>query len=97
MSGAAGIVLASLFGAVIGSFLNVCIYRLPLHKSILWPGSHCGACFQPVAGVDNIPLLSYLRLRGRCRVCATRFSSRYFWVELLTATGFAGLFWFKKN
>ncbi len=79
-------------GAVIGSFLNVCIVRLPLEKSILWPGSHCGHCYQPVAWRDNVPLLSYWLLGGKCRTCGAVFSSRYFQVELLTAVGFVVLF-----
>jgi leader peptidase (prepilin peptidase)/N-methyltransferase len=79
-------------GAVIGSFLNVCIYRLPLEKSIIWPGSRCGHCYQPIRWYDNIPLLSYCLLRGRCRRCGARFSFRYFLIELLTAIGMVGLF-----
>ncbi len=56
-----------IFGAMVGSFLNVCIYRMPLEKSLWWPGSHCGYCFQPVKKADNLPLLSYWFLKGRCR------------------------------
>lgn len=83
-----------LLGAAVGSFLNVCIARLPLEKSVLWPlGSRCGHCFQPIRRFDNIPLLSYWWLHGRCRTCGARFSVRYFVVELLTALGFAGLFY----
>jgi leader peptidase (prepilin peptidase)/N-methyltransferase len=81
------------FGAAVGSFMNVCIARLPLEKSLLWPGSRCGRCLQPIRWYDNIPLLSYLWLRGRCRTCRARFSVRYFLVELLTALGFVGLFY----
>lgn len=73
-----------LFGACIGSFLNVCIYRIPAGKSIVTPGSHCG-CGQPIAWHDNIPILSWLILRGRARCCQRRFSIRYPAVELLTA------------
>jgi leader peptidase (prepilin peptidase)/N-methyltransferase len=80
-------------GVAVGSFLNVCIVRLPMEKSLLWPGSRCGHCYQPVRWFDNIPLLSYLVLRGRCRTCGARFSARYFVVELLTGLGFAGLFY----
>jgi leader peptidase (prepilin peptidase)/N-methyltransferase len=81
-------------GALIGSFLNVCVARLPQEKSLLWPpGSRCGKCFQPVRWYDNIPLVSYWVLRGRCRSCGERFSIRYFLVELVTALGFAGLFY----
>jgi leader peptidase (prepilin peptidase)/N-methyltransferase len=82
-----------LFGCAVGSFLNVCAYRIPYEKSIFWPGSHCGHCFQPVRWYDNIPLVSYWLLRGRCRVCGARFSVRYFLVELGTGLAFAGLFY----
>lgn len=82
-----------LLGAAVGSFLNVCIYRLPLDKSILWPTSRCGRCLQPIRWYDNIPLLSYLWLLGRCRICGARYSFRYFLIELLTALGFVGLFY----
>jgi leader peptidase (prepilin peptidase)/N-methyltransferase len=87
------LVAVFLIGACVGSFLNVCIARLPLEKSILWPGSRCGRCFQPVRWYDNLPLVSYLWLRGRCRMCLERFSVRYFLVELLTGLGFVGLFY----
>ena len=79
-------------GTIVGSLLNVCIYRLPLEKSILWPGSHCGNCLQPVRWYDNIPLVSYWLLRGRCRTCKAKFSIRYFMVELFTGLCFAGIF-----
>ncbi len=78
-----------LVGLCIGSFLNVCIYRLPAGKSIVSPGSHCMACQAPIAWYDNVPVLSYLILRGRCRQCGARFSARYMLVELVT-----GLVWF---
>jgi leader peptidase (prepilin peptidase)/N-methyltransferase len=87
------LILVFLLGACVGSFLNVCITRLPLEKSILWPGSRCGNCFQPVRWYDNLPLVSYWCLRGRCRHCGARFSVQYFFVELLTGLGFAGLFY----
>src|SRR5258708_4302843 len=80
--------------AFLGSFLNVCIYRLPMEKSILWPAvSYCGHCLQPIHWYDNIPLISYWVLKGKCRVCQTPFSMRYFLVELLTGASFAGLFY----
>jgi leader peptidase (prepilin peptidase)/N-methyltransferase len=83
-----------LIGAAVGSFLNVCIYRLPLEKSPLWPlSSRCGQCLQPVRALDNLPLVSYWLLRGRCRTCAAPFSVRYFFVELGTAAAFTGLFY----
>jgi leader peptidase (prepilin peptidase)/N-methyltransferase len=80
-------------GAIVGSFLNVCIARLPLEKSVLWPGSRCGHCYQRIRLYDNIPLISYWLLRGRCRTCHARFSSRYFWIELLTACSFVAVFY----
>src|SRR5437588_10792281 len=86
-------VLVFAFGAAVGSLLNVCIYRIPLEKSILWPASRCSQCLQPIRWYFNIPLLSYVLLRGRCRTCGARFSSRYFLVELLTGLIFAGLFY----
>src|SRR5438874_6795463 len=87
------LVVVFLVGCAVGSFLNVCAYRIPYEKSVFWPGSHCGHCFQPVRWYDNVPLLSYWVLRGRCRSCGARFSIRYFLVELVTALGFAGLFY----
>jgi leader peptidase (prepilin peptidase)/N-methyltransferase len=87
------LVLVFFIGAAVGSFLNVCIARLPLEKSILWPGSRCGACFQHIRWYDNLPLVSYWILRGRCRTCGAAFSPRYFVVELLTGLAFAGLFY----
>jgi leader peptidase (prepilin peptidase)/N-methyltransferase len=80
-------------GAAVGSFLNVAIARLPLEKSLLWPSSRCGACRQPIRWYDNLPLLSYLWLRGRCRTCGEQYSILYLVVELGTALGFVGLFW----
>jgi leader peptidase (prepilin peptidase)/N-methyltransferase len=85
--------LIFILGAAVGSFLNVCIYRLPLEKSIIWPGSHCGHCLQPIRWYDNLPVLSYLILRGRCRTCATPYSPRYLVIELATALCFVGLFY----
>jgi leader peptidase (prepilin peptidase) / N-methyltransferase len=76
-------VTAFLLGACIGSFLNVVIYRIPKEESIVTPGSHC-ACGQPIKWHDNIPILSWLALRGRARCCGQPFSFRYPFVELLT-------------
>lgn len=87
------LVLVFVLGCIVGSFLNVCIARLPWEKSLLWPGSRCGQCFQPIRWYDNLPLVSYLWLRGRCRICQAPFSIRYFLVELGTGLGFAGLFY----
>jgi leader peptidase (prepilin peptidase) / N-methyltransferase len=75
---------AAVFGACIGSFLNVCIYRIPKDESVVSPPSHCG-CGQPIAWHDNIPVLSWLILRGRARCCGRPFSFRYPAIELLTA------------
>src|SRR5260370_6379316 len=82
-----------LFGAAVGSFLSACAARLPFEKSILWPGSHCFRCFQPIRWYDNIPLLSYWLLRGRCRRCRAPYSVRYFLIQLFTGLAFAGLFY----
>ena len=79
-------------GAVIGSFLNVCIYRLPREKSIVTPGSSCTLCGKPISFYDNIPILSFLILRGRCRHCKAVISWQYVTVELLTALLYMALF-----
>ena len=71
------------FGSVVGSFLNVCIFRIPAGKSIVLPSSHCVTCQQPIRFYDNIPILSYLALRGRCRHCHTSIAFRYVLVEFL--------------
>ena len=78
-----GVVVAALWGALWGSFLNVVIERLPRGESLLRPGSHCMSCGKAVAIYDNVPILSYLLLRGRCRHCSTGYSPRYLLVELL--------------
>ncbi|MBI3019544.1 MAG: prepilin peptidase [Deltaproteobacteria bacterium] len=72
-------------GALVGSFLNVCITRLPKEESILWPRSHCDHCQKKLAWYDLIPLLSTVLLRGRCRFCQKKISIEYFIVELVTA------------
>lgn len=90
-------ILVGVFGAVIGSFLNVVIHRLPLGQSIVKPRSHCPACQNPVRFYDNIPLLSFLILRGRCRDCHAKISFRYFFVELLTTLlSLATYFYFRE-
>lgn len=76
---------AGLFGAVLGSFLNVVAYRLPRRESLVAPGSHCTACGAPVRPFDNVPVLSWLILRGHCRDCSARISPRYPLVEAATA------------
>ena len=80
------------FGALVGSFLNVCILRIPNGASIVSPPSHCLSCKTAILFYDNIPLLSYLILRGRCRACGAPISPRYFLVELLTAVLAVALF-----
>ena len=85
--------LIFLLGAVIGSFLNVCIYRLPRKESLAWPASHCPSCAVPIAPHDNIPLLSYLFLAGHCRACRAPISLRYPLVELSNAVGYALILW----
>lgn len=81
-----------LFGLVFGSFLNVCIYRLPQGLSIVLPGSACPTCNQAIRPYDNIPVLSWVLLRGRCRDCKARISPRYMIVELLTGVLFLACF-----
>jgi leader peptidase (prepilin peptidase) / N-methyltransferase len=82
---------AAPFGLIIGSFLNVIAYRLPRGESIVNPPSHCPGCDSPIKPWDNIPLLSWIFLRGRCRNCATRISPRYPLVELVTGVLFAAV------
>lgn len=77
--------LAGLFGAFVGSFLNVCIARMPAHRSIIRPGSACPACGAAIAPWNNVPVLSWFLLRGRCASCRERISARYPFVEALTA------------
>lgn len=76
--------LALLVGLAIGSFLNVCIHRIPAGQSIVWPGSRCPTCAAPIAWYDNVPLVSWLRLGGRCRACHEPIAVRYPVVEALT-------------
>jgi leader peptidase (prepilin peptidase)/N-methyltransferase len=77
--------VVALFGLALGSFLNVCIFRLPRHESVVTPRSRCPHCSQPIGWYDNIPVLSYLLLRGRCRRCHARISPIYPVVEMLAA------------
>ena len=86
-------VIVFIFGSLIGSFLNVCIYRIPRGISIVWPSSRCPSCNQPVRAWDNIPLLSYLMLGGSCRNCGVRISYRYPLVEALNAGFYMVLMW----
>jgi leader peptidase (prepilin peptidase)/N-methyltransferase len=83
-----GLVLLALLGLAIGSFLNVVVWRVPRGESILSPPSHCPSCAEAIRPVDNIPLVSWLALRGRCRHCQAPISPRYFAVELLTGALF---------
>lgn len=82
------IVVVSVLGLIVGSFANVVIYRLPRQESVVWPGSHCPHCQAPIRWYDNIPLLSFLLLRARCRGCGTPIHWRYPVVEALTAALF---------
>jgi leader peptidase (prepilin peptidase)/N-methyltransferase len=83
------VVLAFVGGAAVGSFLNGVITRVPNHESIVRPASHCPSCGTPVAPRDNIPIVSWLVLRGRCRSCGWRIPMRYWLVEVGTAVLFA--------
>jgi len=84
-------VVSFVFGCIVGSFLNVCIYRMPIGKSIVSPPSHCPHCDYSIPWFLNIPLFTWLYLRGRCVNCKAPISSRYFFVELLTGLMFLGL------
>jgi leader peptidase (prepilin peptidase) / N-methyltransferase len=85
------VVLAGIIGAMIGSFLNVCIYRWPNDESVVRPRSRCGGCQETIAWYDNIPIVSWLLLRGRCRRCGTAISIQYPLVELATAIIWAAM------
>ncbi len=85
--------IAFIFGLVIGSFLNVVIYRVPRRQSIVSPGSMCPSCKKEIAPYDNIPVLSWLILRGKCRHCHNPISPRYPLVEALTGLAFAAIAW----
>ena len=93
------VLFAFVLGLLCGSFLNVCILRLPAAESILVPRSHCRACQQPIRALDNIPILSWIFLRGRCRNCDQKISAQYPIVEAVTGVLFAacvlhtGLHW----
>jgi leader peptidase (prepilin peptidase)/N-methyltransferase len=90
-----GFAIVCIFGLFIGSFVNVCIYRIPRRESVLWPASHCPSCRKAIAIYDNIPIVSYLFLKGRCRACRVAISRRYPLVELLNGAGYGvSLWWF---
>ena len=84
------LVLLAIFGLMVGSFLNVCIARLPAGESIVSPGSRCPACRTPIKWYDNIPVVGYLFLGGRCRTCRAPISARYPIVEIVTSLAFLG-------
>jgi leader peptidase (prepilin peptidase)/N-methyltransferase len=86
-------VMLFFLGSAVGSFLNVCIVRLPQGRSLIRPPSCCGQCGKAIRWEDNIPLVSYWLLRGRCRACGASFSMRYFWIELLTGFVFVLIYY----
>lgn len=88
-----GYVLAGIFGAIIGSFLNVVIHRVPREESVVFPNSHCPSCGAVIAFYDNVPVISWLLLGGKCRGCRQPISFRYPAVELLTAALFVAVAW----
>jgi leader peptidase (prepilin peptidase) / N-methyltransferase len=85
--------VALMLGLAVGSFLNVVIYRLPRHESLVRPGSHCPSCMTPIRAYDNIPIVSWLILRGKCRTCRSPISARYLLVEAITGASFVLAFW----
>lgn len=87
------VVISGIFGLLIGSFLNVVVYRVPRHLSVVRPGSHCPSCQTTLSPKDNVPVISWLVLRGHCRYCGTAISPRYPLVESANAVVFAGLAW----
>jgi leader peptidase (prepilin peptidase)/N-methyltransferase len=86
------ILLVLVYGLLIGSFLNVLIYRIPRDESIAFPGSHCPTCDHKLSWYDNIPLFSYLSLKGKCRYCGTKISPQYPLIESLNAIVYLCLF-----
>ncbi len=86
--------VAGLFGALIGSFLNVCVHRIPRGTSVVWPASACPSCARNLSWFENIPVLSYVALGGRCRSCRTPISIRYPIIEALTAAMFGLAWWY---
>src|SRR5688500_6141110 len=86
-------IIIGAIGAIIGSFLNVVIHRLPLEESVAFPNSKCPSCSTAIASYDSVPVLSYVLVGGRCRSCKTRISARYPAVEMLTALLFVAVTW----
>jgi leader peptidase (prepilin peptidase) / N-methyltransferase len=89
----AGIVASAVLGLSVGSFLNVCIYRIPRRQSVAWPPSHCPRCRHPIAWYHNVPVVSYLALRGRCRHCREPIAATYPVVEAACAVLFVLHYW----
>ena len=85
-------ILVLIFGIVIGSFLNVCIYRIPSKESIVFGGSHCTKCGSLIKWYDLIPVLSYLILMGKCRYCKEKISLQYPCIELINGIGYLSIF-----
>lgn len=88
-----GTIFAGLLGLAFGSFLNVCVSRWPMGESIVQPASHCWACDRPLRWWENVPLVSWFALRGRCRTCGAPISARYVVVEALVGLGWAAVAW----
>ena len=93
MSSPLALIAAAVGGLIVGSFLNVCIHRLPRRESVVRPRSQCPSCGKPIEWADNIPVVSWLALRGRCRQCAAPISMRYPIVELATAATAVAIVW----
>jgi leader peptidase (prepilin peptidase) / N-methyltransferase len=93
MTDAVFMVCAGVIGLLVGSFLNVCIYRLPKHETVLWGRSRCLTCGRQIRAWENVPVLSFVLLRGKCAGCGTSLSWQYPIVELVTAVTFAGYAW----
>jgi len=87
------VVLIAILGLALGSFLNVVIFRLPRRQSLVWPGSACPTCGQPIRWYDNVPVVGWLVLRGTCRDCGAPISPRYPIVEAATAVAFLACYW----
>jgi len=94
MNDVAFVALAALVGAVIGSFLNVCIYRLPLGKSIVWPASACESCGRELSWYENLPIVSWVALGAKCRTCKAPLSIRHPIIEAITAVMFGTAAWY---